>query len=88
MNRTTHKLLAVVIVLQGLTLLGQWTGSSAVQTAKAEIPDPANRQMQMIEGIKTTNDKLDKLIGILESGDLQVKVVMPDEEKKDARAKR
>lgn len=84
MNRTTHKLLTAVLVLQGLTLLGQWT-SHTLPAAQAEVSDPASRQLQMVEGIKTTNDKLDKLIGILEGGDLQVKVVMPDENKKDVR---
>jgi hypothetical protein len=43
--------------------------------------------MQMIEGIKTTNDKLDKLIEVLKSGDLQVRVVTPDDNKKDARSR-
>ena len=85
MNRTSHKLLTAVIVLQGLTLLGQWTSMPA---AKAEVPDPANRQMQMIDGIKSTNDKLDKLISILESGDLQVKVITPDEKKSQTRTGR
>ena len=85
MNRTSHNLLLVVIVLQALTLLSQWTSMPA---AKAEVPDPANRQIQMIDGIKATNDKLDKLISILESGDLQVKVITPDEKKKDSRTGR
>ena len=35
--------------------------------------------------IKSTNSRLDKLIGILESGNLQVKVVSPDERKDGVR---
>ena len=86
MNRTTHKLLAAVLVLQGLTLLSQWT-SHSLPAAQAEVSDPASRQIQMVDGIKGTNDRLDKLIGMLEGGNLQVKVVTPDDNKKDARGK-
>ena len=84
----TQKLLVVVIALQGLLLLGQWTGHGYLTSANAQVPDPANRQMQMIEELKTINGKLDQLVGILKDGEVQVKVNNPDENKKSAPAKK
>lgn len=77
----TNKLLVGVLVLQGLILIGQWTGSGYLTSAQAQIPDPANRQMQMVDELKELNTKMDKLVGILEGGDLQVKVAKSDDEK-------
>ena len=84
----TNKLLATVVVLQGLILIGQWTGGGAyVSSALAQVPDPANRQMQMIEELKSLNTKLDQVVSILQGGDLQVKVVNPEEKKGATRGK-
>ena len=77
----TNKLLVGVLVLQGLVLAGQWTSSGNLATAQAQVPDPANRQMQMIDELKNINEKLDTLIGLLKDGNLQVKVANPDESK-------
>ena len=78
----TNKLLATVIALQGLILIGQWTGGGAyVSSALAQVPDPANRQMQMIEELKSVNGKLDHIVTILQGGDLQVKVAKSEENK-------
>ena len=84
----TQKLLVVVIALQGLVLLGQWTGGNYLTSANAQVPDPANRQMQMIEELRTMNGKLDEVIGILKGGEVQVRVTNPDENKKSAPAKK
>ena len=84
----TNKLLVAVIALQGLILIGQWSGgTSMLSTAHGQIPDPANRQMQMIDELKSVNSKLDELIGVLKGGDLQVKVAKAEEEKGAPRAK-
>lgn len=78
----TSKLLVVVIVLQGLMLAGQWLGApGALSPAHAQMPDPGRDRVQMIDELKSLNAKLDKLVGILESGDLQVHAVLPDETK-------
>jgi hypothetical protein len=78
----TNKLLVTVIALQGLMLIGQWTGGAGyLSTASAQVPDPANRQLQMIDELKSLNGKLDQVVQILQGGDLQVKVAK-DEEKK------
>jgi hypothetical protein len=76
------KLLTIVIVLQALILVGQWLGApSLVNPAQAQIPDAGGQRQEMISLIKGTNDKLDRLIGILESGKLEVRVAGADENK-------
>ena len=77
----TNKLLAVVVVLQGLILMGQWTGSGYLSSAQAQMPDPANRQMQMVDELRSINEKVGQVISILEGGQLQVKLAKPDEAK-------
>jgi hypothetical protein len=78
----TNKLLVAVIALQGVILIGQYSGgTSFMSTAQAQLPDPANRQMQMIDELKSMNGKMDELIGLLKGGDLQVKVAKTEEEK-------
>ena len=76
------KLLTVVLVLQGVILAGQWLGAPAlVSPAQAQIPDAGGQRNEMIKEIRTLNDKMDKLISILESGKLEVKVVGADDNK-------
>ena len=78
----SSKLLAAVVVLQGLILVGQWTGGhDYLTTARAQVPDPANRQLQMIDELRSLNAKLDKIAAVLEGGNLQVKVSKPDDGK-------
>ena len=78
----SSKLVAAVLVLQGLILVGQWTGGrNYLTTASAQVPDPANRQLQMIDELKATNGKLDRIIADLEGGSLQVKVQKSDDAK-------
>ena len=81
------KWLAGIVVLQALILIGQWTGGRGAlpQAYAGDVPDPAGRQMQLIQELKEVNSKLDKIIGLMESGDLQVKAVQPDESKGAAR---
>lgn len=83
----TNKLLAMILVLQGLLLIGQWTGGGYLTSAQAQIPDPGARQMQMIEELHMINLKLDKVVSVLEGGNLQVKVVETEEKKGEPRAK-
>jgi hypothetical protein len=73
-STTTQKLLTGVLALQVLTVLGLWTGQPHATNANAAIPDPGAQREAMVEQQKVTNDKLDKLIDLLKSGDLKVKV--------------
>jgi hypothetical protein len=85
--KNSSRLLVVIIVLQALTLLGQWTGSPRIAPASAQIPDTGGQRLQMIDELKATNQKLDRLVSLLESGKLQVITSMPDE-KDDAADRR
>lgn len=81
----SSKLLGVVIVLQGLILVGQWSGQPSAGTAKADItlPNPGERQLAIIDELKNVNSKLDKIYGTLTGGDMTVKaVVVKDDQKK------
>jgi hypothetical protein len=80
MNST--RLLAVIVVLQGLILLGQWTGSGPVTPAWAQVPDAGGQRNQMIEELRSLNSKVDKLVEVISSGKLQVTVAKPDEKEK------
>lgn len=77
----SNRLLVVVIVLQALVLLGQWTGMPRVAPATAQIPDGGNQRQAMVDEQRATNAKLDKLIDLLQSGQVQVKVAAPEEKK-------
>lgn len=81
MQSKTNRLLAFVIVLQGLTLLGQWVSPSYISGASAQVPDGGSQRLQMIEEQRGTNARLDKLMALLESGKLQVRVQQQAEEK-------
>jgi hypothetical protein len=74
------KLIAVVIVLQALILFGQWTGQPALRTAQADVPvtNPGERQIAILDELKSLNDKMDRLIGLLQSGDAKVEVTKVD----------
>ena len=71
----TQKLLGIVIALQVLLLVGQWVAPSA-GVAHADVPlsNPSERQLAMVDELKTLNGKMDKLISLLQSGNMEVKV--------------
>ncbi len=76
------KVLGLIVVMQGLILLGQWTGSPsfvAPARAEGEISNPGERQIAALEELKSLNGKMDKLLGLLEGGQVQVKVAKSDE---------
>ena len=82
----SEKILGVVVALQAITLVGQWVSSSGgASQATAQVPDAGSQRNQIIDQLKSTNDKLDKLVTILEDGKLQVHVVSPDDSKGGAR---
>jgi hypothetical protein len=69
------RLLAFILVLQLFTFFGRWVDWSYVTPAYAQgTADSAAQRKEMVEQQKLTNDKLDKLISLLESGKLQVSV--------------
>jgi len=78
-SRTTAKLLTAVALMQGLILVGQWTGGGPLaQVAQAQsapsAADPAAYRQQTLDEMKAMNTKLEKIASLLESGKLQVTV--------------
>ncbi len=82
-----NRLLGVVVVLQGIILAGQWVGAPRLQSAQAQVADPGAQRIAMTDEIKKTNEKLDKLINLLESGKVQVTAVVPDSKDGGVRGK-
>jgi hypothetical protein len=81
-TNTTAKWLGIVVVTQVLILLTLWGAGPSTPIARADgIPDAGQQRDQMIEQMKATNEKLDKLLALLSGGDLQVKVAKPDDNK-------
>jgi hypothetical protein len=80
----TNRLLIVIVVLQALTLAGQWLeGPQVLPAAQGQAMNSAADRMEMIDQLKGVNSKLDRLVSVLEAGNLQVKVV-PADDRKDA----
>ena len=77
----SSKLLAAVLVLQGLVLVGQWTSHGPVTPAHAQIPDAGGQRQQMVDELKNLNQKMDKLVQTLESGKVQVRIGSADGKK-------
>ena len=80
----SSKLLIVIAGLQVLTVAGQWLGqgTSVLPAASAQIPDAGGQRAEMIDQMKGTNARLERLIALLESGNVQVKTVPAGMEKK------
>ncbi len=66
---------AVVVVSQLVILATLWTGGP--RPAAAQVPDAGAQQQAVIDQLKATNEKLDKLVDLLASGNLQVRTAPP-----------
>ena len=76
----TNQMLATVIVLQGLTLVGQRLGPGGyTSTAHAELPNPGERQLAILDEIKGTNARLDRMLTMLGTGEVQVRIAKAEE---------
>ena len=84
MTPKTNKLLILVIVMQALTLAGSWLSNSSVTTLPAaygQVPDGGAQRQAMVDELKNTNAKLDRIAAILEGGKLQVRAISADEKR-------
>ena len=78
----TQKLLAIVVILQLVILAGQWLeGPRMLPAAQAEPFNAGTDRQEMIDQMKSVDSKLDSIVSILNSGNLQVKVEHDDEHK-------
>jgi hypothetical protein len=83
------RLLVAVLIIQGIVLIGQWGGQQpVVQTVHAQVPDAGAQRGQMVEELRTLNRKMDRLMLMLEQGNLQVRTASPDENRRPADAPR
>jgi hypothetical protein len=68
---TTPRALTAVLLLQGLILVGQWTGQPSSAAARAEgrgeSMDPAAQRQQTVDELKSVNTKLDRVVSLLEA---------------------
>ncbi len=78
---STQRALGIIIVLQALTLLSQWTGTPSLSQSNAQVPDGGAQRAATIEELRSVNVKLDKLLTVLTDGKLKVSIVQPDEKK-------
>jgi hypothetical protein len=78
----TVRILTVIAVLQGLTLVSTWRGGVDGATAAhagSTLPEPGADRRETIaelkslnEKVSTTNDRLADMVKLMESGKLQV----------------
>jgi hypothetical protein len=78
--RTTQRLLVVVTVLQAATLYCLFTGQQ-LPVAAAQVPDAGAQRIQQIEELRGINARLDAIVTLLKSGELQVRPKAADEKK-------
>lgn len=78
----------ILIVLQGLILAGQWFGTTPLQPAQAQPAfNPERDRTIMIEELRSINSKLDRMVSVLEGGQLQVRVNTPNDKNADKPAR-
>jgi hypothetical protein len=83
-----NRLLGIILVLQLLTVAGQWLESPKMMpAAQAQAINSAADRQAIIDELKNSNAKLDRLISILEAGNLQVKIVQSDQHKETTKAR-
>jgi hypothetical protein len=75
----SSKMIGVVIVLQAALLVGMWlTGSTSKVQADVPVSNPSERQLAMLDELRTLNGKIDQLNKLLSDGKLEVKVTRVD----------
>jgi hypothetical protein len=79
----SSKILGFVLVMQVVIVIGQWAGQPAARSAKADvnIPNPGERQLAILDELRTLNGKMDRLLGVVQSGDMKVEVTKVDRSK-------
>jgi hypothetical protein len=76
--------LTLLVALQLVIVIGQWTGVGSVltpQAAMAQIPDSGAQRAEIINELKLINANLDKIGTCLSDGKLQVHLADSDEKK-------
>ncbi|HZQ36389.1 MAG TPA: hypothetical protein VFD32_10675 [Dehalococcoidia bacterium] len=74
----TTKLLTAILVMQILLFCGQWFGNTPARASQG-IPDAGAQRADILDQLRSVNDKLDKLTSVMTDGSLQVHVVKSDD---------
>jgi hypothetical protein len=70
-----EKVLGAIVILQGLLICAQFTGGTThAARADLNLPNPSERQLEIIDELKQVNTKLDHLISTLQSGEVKVEI--------------
>ena len=78
-----QRMFVIVIAFQLMIVAGQWLeGPRMLPTAQAEPFNAGADRQATIDELKSIDSKMDSMISILNSGNLQVKVVQSDDHKK------
>lgn len=75
------RLLVVIAGLQLLTLVAIYDGRGYETTARADLPNSNPDQTEAVNQLKDINKKMDRLLTVMESGNLEVKAHQVDEKK-------
>ena len=89
----TRFCLSAIVVLLAVLIIGLWAegpispvpdaaGADVSKTPSGILPNAGAQRLAMIKAIGATNDKLDKIINLLKSGNIRVCLVEADKEKK------
>ena len=80
-----EKLLGSVILVQAALLLAMFSGIGAPRSAHADIQisNPSERQIEMIDELRGINGRLDKVLAVLQNGEMSVKLAKAEEAKPD-----
>ena len=78
----TTRLLAVIAVLQALTLVTLWKGDALSTPAQAAVPESGVSELKnQVSELKSMNEKLGSMLKLMESGKLQVEVIPSDDKR-------
>jgi len=80
MNKLTgQRILLATVVVQAVLIIGLWFGPAAQQVHGdvASGTDASAQRDQMIQLLSSNNSKLDKIIDMLGSGNLQFQLAKP-----------
>jgi hypothetical protein len=74
----SNRILFIAVVGLASLLLGRWTlGPANAAPPARDMPAAFNQNEKTIDELKAVNEKLDRLVGLLESGKLEVRVAAP-----------
>jgi len=95
----TQFCLTIIVILMTLLIIELWANSrwaeftptveaATPSTDLQGIPNAGAQRMAILKAIQTTNNKLDKIIATLNSGQIKVVITKPQKDEKQENAKK